>query len=68
MTKPFTIDHAACDAAAVERGLLYLEATPRHLRGPVVPALKALGLTAKEACAAARLHHLKQAGGARETS
>ena len=64
MARPLTDDHGSCDSAAVERGLLYLEATPRHLRGPMVPALKALGLSTKEACAAARLHHLKQAGGA----
>ena len=61
MERPLTNDHASCDSATVERGLLFLKATPPHLRGPCVPALKALGLTAKEACAAARLHHLKQA-------
>jgi hypothetical protein len=66
MDRPLTDDHAACDAAAVERGLLFLEATPHHLRGPCVPALKRIGLTVKEACAAARLHHLKLAGGAND--
>ena len=61
MAGPLTDDHASCDSAAVDRGLFFLEATPHHLRGPCVPAIKALGLAAKEACAAARLHHLKQA-------
>jgi len=47
---------------AVERGLLNLKATVRHVRGPVVPYVKQLGLTAKEACGAARLHHLRLPG------
>lgn len=63
MTQPPTIDHAGCDSAAVERGLLYLEATDPLQRGPCIPALKRLGLTAREACAAARIHHHRLAGG-----
>ena len=64
MQRPLTTDHAACDDAMIERGLSYLEATDPLERGPCIPALKRLGLTAREACAAARLHHLNLAGGA----
>ena len=56
-----TDDRRSLDSTAVELGLRYLQDTPRHLRGSLVPALKALGLTAMEACLAARLPHLRPA-------
>jgi hypothetical protein len=58
---PETQDHVESDN--VERGLRYLAEVPRHQRGPAVPALKAVGLTAKESCEALRLHNLKMSGG-----
>ncbi|MBZ9760314.1 hypothetical protein LB553_05420 [Mesorhizobium sp. CA8] len=61
MTATFTDDHSSCDSAAVERGLIFLKETPRHLRGPSVPALKRLGLNTKQACEALRLHSLELA-------
>ena len=54
-----TDDHGDCDSAMVETGLRFLRETPRHLRGSTIPALKALGLTTKQACAACREHHLE---------
>ncbi|ESW91723.1 hypothetical protein X773_01200 [Mesorhizobium sp. LSJC285A00] len=57
--RPATEDHVESDN--VERGVLFLADTPRHLRGPAVPALKAIGLTAKESCEALRVHGLKMA-------
>ncbi|MER9529584.1 hypothetical protein [Mesorhizobium sp. LSJC264A00] len=53
-----TDDHAACDSSKVEIGLRFIQDTPRHARGPAIPALRGLGLTAREACEAVRQHHL----------
>lgn len=58
--RPETEDHACLDPN-VELGVRFLEETPRHVRGPSVPALKRLGLTPKEACEAVRLHNLQLA-------
>ncbi|WJI40280.1 MULTISPECIES: hypothetical protein [Mesorhizobium] len=58
MTGLRTDDHAACDSSKVEIGLRFIQDTPRHIRGPAIPALKALGLTTKESCEAIRQHHL----------
>lgn len=57
-----TEDHIESDA--VERGVRYLAEVPRSKRGPAVPALKAMGLTAKESCEALRIHNLRMSGGA----
>lgn len=54
---PETGDHG-CESANVERGLRFIQDTPRHLRGPAIPALKGLGLTASEACEVCRIHGL----------
>lgn len=56
---PATEDHIESDN--VERGVRYLAEVPRYQRGPAVPALKAIGLTAKESCEALRLHNLRMA-------
>lgn len=57
MTRPET-EHHACEGENIERGLIFLAETPRHLRGPSVPALKRLGLTPKEACEVLRQHNM----------
>ncbi|SJM33124.1 hypothetical protein [Mesorhizobium delmotii] len=57
--RPETEDHIETDN--VERGLRFLDETPRHLRGPSVPALKRLGLSAKDACEVLRIHGMKMA-------
>ncbi|RUX24202.1 hypothetical protein EOA13_31410 [Mesorhizobium sp. M7A.F.Ca.US.011.01.1.1] len=62
MTSLQTDDHAACcDSSKVEIGLRFIQDTPRHLRGPAIPALRGLGLTAREACEAVRQHNLAMA-------
>ncbi|MDG4898056.1 hypothetical protein P9272_31430 [Mesorhizobium sp. WSM4976] len=55
--RPETEDHLESDA--VERGLRYLAEVPRSQRGPAVPALKAIGLSAKDACEVLRIHNLR---------
>ena len=57
--RPETEDHIESDA--VERGLRYLAEVPRYQRGPAIPALKAIGLTAKDACEVLRIHNLRMA-------
>ena len=56
-----TADHASCEVPNIELGLRFIEDTPADIRGPAVPALMRLGLTAKEACEVLRLHHLRLA-------
>ncbi|MER9588544.1 hypothetical protein NKI94_07020 [Mesorhizobium australicum] len=56
---PATDDHL--ESESVERGVRYLAEVPRSQRGPAVPALKAIGLNAKESCEALRIHNLRMA-------
>lgn len=53
-------DHADGDDL-VERGARYLGDTPRQVRGPAIPALKAMGLTTRQAVEAVRVHALRMA-------
>ena len=66
MARPETDHHADClGSFCVDLGVEWLMGTPRHLRsGSTVATLLQLGLSAKQACEAIRLYHLKQRGGA----
>ncbi|MET3521457.1 hypothetical protein [Mesorhizobium abyssinicae] len=57
---PETEDHAS-EPSTIELGLRFLRETPRHLRGPSVPALRKIGLSAKDACEVCRQLNLSMA-------